>query len=92
MELESMEKDEKILALETRLADYREEALKNDENVQRLSKLYELGIINERVNLLKKISYLFFKSSSTICRNIFSSYENLVNCSEHDFIFCLMGK
>ena len=48
MELESTEKDEKILALEARLADYREEALKNDENVQRLSKLYELGIINER--------------------------------------------
>ena len=48
MELESMEKNEKILALEDRLADYREEALKNDENVQKLSKLYELGIINER--------------------------------------------
>ena len=48
MELESIEKNEKILALETKLSDYSEETFKNDENVQRLSKLYELGIINER--------------------------------------------
>ena len=42
-----MLKDEKILAFEIRLAEYRDEALKNDENLQKLSKIYELGVIYE---------------------------------------------
>ena len=42
-----MEKDEKILALEIMLAEYRDEALKNYENMQKLSKFYELGVIIE---------------------------------------------
>ena len=47
IELDSMMKDEKILAMEIRINEYKESALKNDENLQKLSKLYELGIIDE---------------------------------------------
>ena len=47
MELDSMMKDEKILAMKMRINEYKESALKNDENLQKLSKLYELGIIDE---------------------------------------------
>ena len=54
MELESMAKDEKILALEIKLAQYKDETLKNDENLQKLSKLYELGVIDENGELITK--------------------------------------
>ena len=47
MELDSMMKDEKILAMEMWINEYEESAQKNDENLQKLSKLYELGIIDE---------------------------------------------
>ena len=54
MELESKAKDEKILALEIRLAEYKDETLKNDENLQKYSKFYELGVIDENGELITK--------------------------------------
>ena len=47
-----MMKDEKILAMEMRINEYKESALKNEENLQKLSKLYELGIIDEEGELI----------------------------------------
>ena len=52
MGMESMQKDEKILALEERIKDYKENLAVQEENGAKLSKLYELGVINERGELI----------------------------------------
>ena len=51
MGMESMQKDEKILALEERIKDCKENLAVQEENDAKLSKLYELGVINERGEL-----------------------------------------
>ena len=53
MILESMEKDEKVLALEMRIKDFQERIKENEENLEKLSKLYELGIIDEDGELMR---------------------------------------
>ena len=53
MILESMEKDEKVLALEMRIKDFQERIKENEENLEKLSKLYELGIIDEDGELVR---------------------------------------
>ena len=51
MELDSLFKDEKILALEERIKDFKEQNLKNEETISKMAKLYELGIIDEEGEL-----------------------------------------
>ena len=45
--MDLMEKDEKILALEERINDFKEERLKHQETIGKMSKLYDLGVIDE---------------------------------------------
>ena len=47
-------KDEKILAMEMSINEYKESAQKNDENLQKLSKLNKLGIINKEGESITK--------------------------------------
>ena len=54
MELDSMMKNKNILAMEMKINEYKESALKNDENLQKLSKLYELGIIDKEGEQITK--------------------------------------
>ena len=49
--MENMKKDQKILALEERIKDYKENLAVQEENSAKLSKMYELGVINERGEL-----------------------------------------
>ena len=58
MEMESMQKDVKILALEERIKDYKENLAVQEEKGAKLSKLYELGVINERGKLISRNSEL----------------------------------
>ena len=51
MGMESMQKDEKILALEERIKDYKENLAVQEENGAKLSKLYELGLSTKEVSL-----------------------------------------
>ena len=46
--MESMQKDEKNLALEQRFKDYKENLTIQEENGAKLSKLYELGLSTKR--------------------------------------------
>ena len=54
IELDSMQKDEKILALEIRVKEFQEENLKHEENLRKISKLYEMGIIDEDREFINK--------------------------------------
>ena len=49
--MESMQKDEKILALEERIKDYKENLAVQEQNGAKLSKLYELGLSTKEVSL-----------------------------------------
>ena len=51
MGTESMQKDEKILALEERIQDYKENLAVKEENGAKLSKLYDLGLSTKKVSL-----------------------------------------
>ena len=51
MGMESMQKDEKILALEERIKDYKENLAVQEQNGTKLSKLYELGLSTKEVSL-----------------------------------------
>ena len=51
--MDLMEKDEKILALKKRINDFKEERLKHQETIGKMSKLYDLGIIDEDEELMK---------------------------------------
>ena len=52
MRMESIQKDEKILALEQRIKEYKENLAVQEENGAKLSKLYELAVINKRGELI----------------------------------------
>ena len=56
MEMESMQKDEKILALEERIKEYKNDLIIQQENGIKLSKLYELGVINDKGELIQEDS------------------------------------
>ena len=51
MKLDSLLKDEKILAHEERIKKIKEQNLKNEETKSKMDKLYELGIIDEEGEL-----------------------------------------
>ena len=51
MELDLLFKDQKILALEERIKDFKEQNLKSEETMSKIAKLYELGIIDEEGEL-----------------------------------------
>ena len=53
MELDSMFKDEKILALQEKINDFKEQILKNEETLSKMAKLYDLGIIDEEGDLIQ---------------------------------------
>ena len=56
MEMESMQKDVKILALEERIKEYKNDLIIQQENGIKLSKLYELGVINDKGELIQEDS------------------------------------
>ena len=51
--LELMEKDDKILTLEIRIKEFQEISKENEKNLSKLSKLYELGVIDENGEIIK---------------------------------------
>ena len=54
MENEFMIKDQKILALEERIKEFREQNLENKGAIDKIEKLYELGIIYENGDPIEK--------------------------------------
>ena len=53
MELDSMFKDEKIIALQERINDLKVQNLKNEETLNKMVKLSDLGIIDEEGDLIQ---------------------------------------
>ena len=47
-----MKKDEKILTLKERINDYKEEKLKNQETIRKMSRIYDLLVIDEDGKLI----------------------------------------
>ena len=48
-----MEKDEKILVQEIRIKEFQEISKEKKKNLSKLSKLYELGVIDENEEIIK---------------------------------------